>query len=187
MHTKDRIEVTRANGSGEIMRKHIVPFTLALASLSALAIPAVAGETPLGAVSREAVTVEVRHFMLQVAQDVTEHGPTAWRAHFTPAREFFMAVNGHLAFADSDAATRGIAALPTVIKHIELTWGDALRIDPLTSQFAVVASPYSEVQIRRDGTRFIDHGYFTALAERRAEGWMFRDAHWSSASAADAQ
>jgi hypothetical protein len=98
-----------------------------------------------------------------------------------------MAVNGQLAFADSDAASRGIAALPAMIKRIELNWGDDLRIDPLTTRFAVVASSYRELQIKPDGTQMIDRGYFTAVAERSAGRWRFRDAHWSSVSPTNTQ
>jgi hypothetical protein len=146
----------------------------------ALAGGAAGAQAPLTPAERAAVTAEVRQFMLRVASDITQHGPTAWRAQFSPTPQFFMAVNGTLAFADSAAASRGIAALPGIIKSIELKWGDDLRIDPLTAQFAVVASSYYEMQTHPDGTRTADRGYFTAVAERGAAGWTLRDAHWSS-------
>jgi hypothetical protein len=153
--------------------------TLALIAV-ALAGAASAAPAPLTPAERAAVSADVRAFMLKVASEVTQHGPTAWRAQFSQTPQFFMAVNGALAFADSAAASRGIAALPGIIQSIELKWGDDLRIDPLTAQFAVVASSYYEMQTHPDGTRTADRGYFTAVAERGAPGWTLRDAHWSS-------
>jgi hypothetical protein len=149
----------------------------------ALASAAAAAQAPLTPQARAAVSADVRHFMLAVASDVTQHGPTAWRAQFSPTPQFFMAVNGALAFADSAAASRGIAALPAIITSIELKWGDDLRIDPLTAHFAVVASSYYEVQTHPDGTRSIERGYFTGVAEQGVAGWTLRDAHWSSLAA----
>jgi hypothetical protein len=131
--------------------------------------------------TRAAVTVSVRRFVLAVAQDVTAHGPTAWRRHFSDTPSFFMAVNGQLQLADSAAASRAIAALPGMIQRIELTWGEDLRIDPLTAHYAVVASSYSEVQVNPQGQAHTERGYFTAVAERHGGEWTFRDAHWSSA------
>ena len=42
-------------------------------------------------------------------------------------------------------------------------------------------------QIKPDGTQMIDRGYFTAVAERSAGRWRFRDAHWSSVSPTNTQ
>jgi hypothetical protein len=157
-----------------VLRASMALIVLALAGAAAVAQGAL---TPA---ERAAVSADVRHFMLAVASDVTQHGPTAWRARFSQTPQFFMAVNGALAFADSAAASRGIAALPGIIKSIELKWGDDLRIDPLTARFAVVGSSYYELQTHPDGTRNIERGYFTGVAERGAAGWTLRDAHWSA-------
>lgn len=125
------------------------------------------------------VTGDVRVFALEVAQDVTLRGPGAWAKHFSTAPEFFMASQGMLQFANGTAAAQGIEALTRTLKHIELRFGDDLRVDPLTPDYAVVAASFTEVL-----TDNADHdtpvsGYFTALAERRGNAWVFRNAHWS--------
>jgi len=166
-------------------RALIVPLG-ALAALSALSALSWGGQSAAEAQAltpgtRAAVTASVRRFALAVAQDVTAHGPTAWRRYFSDTPSFFMAVNGQLQFADSAAASRAIAALPAMIRRMELTWGEDLGIDPLTAHYAVVASSYSEVQVNPQGQAHTDRGYFTAVAERHGGEWTFRDVHWSSA------
>jgi hypothetical protein len=126
-----------------------------------------------------AVTADVRGFMQTVAQDITRDGPTAWRREFADTPAFFMAAEGRLAFADSAAATAGIAQLPKFIKEIELRWGDDLRVDPLTQDLAVVGSSYHESRVDPAGKRTEESGYFTAVAQFREGHWQFRDAHWS--------
>ena len=128
---------------------------------------------------------DVRVFALEVAQDVTLRGPGAWARHFSAAPEFFMASQGTLQFANGTAAAEGIEALTHTLKRIDLRFGDDLRVDPLTADYAVVAASFTEVL-----TDSADHdtpvsGYFTALAERRGGAWVFRNAHWSLRPAAD--
>jgi hypothetical protein len=125
------------------------------------------------------ITGDVRVFALEVAQDVTLRGPAAWARHFSDAPEFFMASQGTLQFANGAAAKQDIEALTRSFKRLDLRFGDDLRVDPLTSDFAVVAASFTEVQ-----TDMSDHdtsvsGYFTGLAERREGQWVFRNAHWS--------
>jgi hypothetical protein len=125
------------------------------------------------------VTGDVRVFALEVAQDVTLRGPGAWAKHFSGAPEFFMASQGTLQFANGAAAAEGIEALTHTLKRIQLRFGDDLRVDPLTTDYAMVAASFTEVL-----TDSADHdtpvsGYFTGLAERHGEGWVFRNAHWS--------
>jgi hypothetical protein len=125
------------------------------------------------------VTGDVRVFALEVAQDVTLRGPGAWARHFSSTPEFFMASQGALQFANGTAAAEGIEALTHTLKRIRLSFGDDLRVDPLTFDYAVVAASFTEVL-----TDNADHdtpvsGYFTALAERQGGGWVFRNAHWS--------
>ena len=132
------------------------------------------------------VTGDVRVFALEVAQDVTLRGPGAWARHFSTAPEFFMASQGALQFPNGTAAAEGIEALTHKLKRIDLRFGDDLRVDPLTADYAVVAASFTEVL-----TDNADHdtpvsGYFTALAERRGTGWVFRNAHWSLRTAEDA-
>jgi hypothetical protein len=94
-----------------------------------------------------------------------------------------MASEGKLVFPNRQAATRAIGELTQTIQHIELTWGDDLRVDPLTAEFAVVASSWHEVQSDKDGHKTTEDGFFTGLAERRNGQWQFRNAHWSVAAA----
>ncbi len=140
----------------------------------------------LSAARAAAVTADVRGFMSTVAQDITRDGPTAWRREFADTPAFFMASEGRLAFADSAAATAGIAQLPKFIAKLELRWGDDLRVDPLTPDLAVVGSSYHESRFDPAGKRTEENGYFTGVAQFRQGRWEFRDAHWSVVPAAPA-
>jgi hypothetical protein len=121
-----------------------------------------------------------RAFMKSVAQDITKNGPTAWLKYFETSPAFFMAVNGQLAFATNAAATAGTQAFAGTNKSIELTWGDDVRVDPLTAELAVVGVSWREIQVDTAGHRVEERGYFTALLENRGGHWQIRDAHWSS-------
>ena len=129
---------------------------------------------------RSAEEQSVRRFAATVAADVSREGPGAWRKHFSDSPAFFMAVNGHLEFADSAAATKGIEQVAQVLPHIELRWGDDLRVDVLTPEFAMVASAYHEILTDREGHEVQADGFFTGLVERRGGRWQFRNAHWSA-------
>jgi hypothetical protein len=131
-----------------------------------------------------AATVEegVRAFTRTVAHDVTEEGPLAWRKHFADTPSFFMAVDGHLVYPTGAAAIADIPNVTRIIKHIELHWGDDLRIDPLAADLAVVATTWHEVITDAAGKRMDESGYFTGIAEYRDGHWQFRNAHWSSAA-----
>jgi hypothetical protein len=126
---------------------------------------------------------EVYAFVKGVEVGVTKRGPVAWRDYFSEIPTFFMAVDGKVAFAGPDEATRGIAEVAKNISRIELQWG-VVRIDVLSLRLATVGAPYHEVQVWADGHQVTEDGYFTGLAERGAGGaWRFRNAHWSSARA----
>jgi hypothetical protein len=129
-----------------------------------------------------AVEVGVRAFTRNVAQDVTEEGPTAWRKHFADSPSFFMALDGRLVYPSGAAAMAAIPDLARTIKHIELRWGDDLRVDPLTTDLAVVATSWHEVLVDPAGKRVEETGYFTGTAEYRNGRWQFRNAHWSVAA-----
>jgi len=131
-----------------------------------------------------AATVEegVRAFMRTVAHDVTEEGPAAWRKHFADTPSFFMAVDGHLVYSSGAAAMAANPDVVRAIKHIELHWGDDLRVDPLTADLAVVATSWHEVIVDAAGKSLDESGYFTGIAEYRQGRWQFRNAHWSSAA-----
>ena len=136
-----------------------------------------------GCASRDQANVEssVRAFAATVAHDVTQNGPIAWRKHFADTPAFFMAVDGHMAFPNSGAATTAIQDLTRTIKHIELQWGNDLRIDPLSPDLAMLATSWHEVIVNTTGSRVEQAGFFTGVVERRDGHWQFRDAHWSVA------
>ncbi len=136
----------------------------------------------LTAARATAVEAGVRSFMRGVAHDVTQDGPLAWRRHFSDGPAFFMADEGRLVFPDSAAATAGIEAFARTIKQIELRWGDDLRVDPLASNFAIVAASYHEIRVDTAGRRVDESGFFTGTAEKRGGRWQFRNAHWSVAA-----
>jgi hypothetical protein len=133
--------------------------------------------TPNGAAP---VDQAVRAFMQTVCDSVTQDGPMAWIKYFDASPAFFMAVNGQMAFPSTAAAQEGTRKFAQTIRHIELKWGDDLRVDPLTNEFAVVAVSWREIQVDTTGHSVTETGYFTGLAEYREGRWQFRDAHWSS-------
>ena len=131
---------------------------------------------------RAAVEDGVRRFTVTVAQDVTQEGPMAWRKHFADSPGFFMAVNGKLVFPNGQAAAHAIPEIARNYKHIELRWGDDLRVDALTPDMAVVATSWQEVRVDMEGHQVTESGFFTGLAEQRNGQWQFRNAHWSVAA-----
>jgi hypothetical protein len=133
----------------------------------------------LTSAQKHAIEDSVKRFALDVAHEVSQEGPTAWRKHFADSPSFFMAVNGHLAFLDSESATEGIQSFARTIQHIDLHWGNDIRVDPLTADFAVVATPWVEIQTDLKGHQVTTRGFFTAIAQDRDGQWQFRNAHWS--------
>jgi hypothetical protein len=121
----------------------------------------------------------VRAFATLVAHDVSQEGPAAWRRHFADIPAFFMAVDGHVEYASSAAASAGIQDLTRSIKRIELRWGDDLRVDSVTPHLAMLGTSWHEIIESVNGGRVDAGGYFTGLVERREGRWQFRDAHWS--------
>ena len=126
-----------------------------------------------------AIDESARTFMHTVAHDVTQEGPLAWLKFFNTGPEFFMAVNGQLAFPSAAAAKEGTQNFARTMNRIDLTWGDDLRVDPLTAELAVVATSWREIQVDKAGHRIEETGYFTGLAQYRDGRWRFRDTHWS--------
>jgi hypothetical protein len=133
----------------------------------------------LSASTRAAVIEGVRQLARDAAHGVTREGPAAWHRYFSTAPAFFMASEGQVVFSSGSAATHGIDDLTHLIRSIELRWSDDLRVDPLTADLAVMGSSWSELRVGVDGARVTERGYFTAVAERREGGWVFRNAHWS--------
>jgi hypothetical protein len=136
---------------------------------------------PLTTARASAVESDVRAYANVVAQGVTQEGPTAWRKYFADSPSFFMASGGRLVFPDSASATKGIQDFARTIKHMELQWGEDMRVDPLTPELAVMAAPWHEIRVDTAGNRVDEGGYFTAVAEYRNGHWQFRNAHWSVA------
>ena len=118
--------------------------------------------------------------MQSVAASISERGPAAWPEYFDKTPAFFLAVDGQVQFSDGPAAQAGIPRLARMIKKIELRWGDALRVDPLSDDLAMVGAPWHENVTLADGHLLDTSGYFTAVAERVQGRWQFRNAHWSS-------
>ena len=131
---------------------------------------------------KAAVEDGVRRFVLRLAQDVTQEGPAAWRKEFADTPSFFMATEGQMVFANGQAAAQGIQDLTRMIKHIELRWGNDLRVDPLTPDLAVVATSWQEVREDMEGHQVTESGFVTGVAEQRDGEWRFRSAHWSVAA-----
>jgi hypothetical protein len=77
-------------------------------------------------------------------------------------------------------AQEGTRKFAQTITHIELKWGDDLRVDPITADLAMVAASWHETMVDLAGHRVDQMGYFTGLAEYREGRWQFRNAHWSS-------
>jgi hypothetical protein len=87
------------------------------------------------------VDKEVRAFAKDVASGVTHDGPTAWRRYFSDSPAFFMASEGRLAFTNGASAAAAIPDLARTIRKLQLEWGEELRVDPLTPELAVMATP----------------------------------------------
>ncbi len=141
---------------------------------------------PLTASQAASVQQQVRAFASAVAEDVTHNGPAAWGRHFADSPAFYMADEGQLVFPNRAAATAAIADLVKTVQHIELQWGQDVRVDVLTANLAGVASPYHEVRVDTAGRRVEERGFFTAVAELQNGRWQFRNAHWSVARPASA-
>jgi hypothetical protein len=159
------------------IRSLLLAVTLAACVLCAAGASPSHSVTPDGAGS---VDQAVRAFMQTVSRSVTQDGPMAWIKYFDASPAFFMAVNGQMAFPNTAAAQEGTRKFAQTIRHIELNWGDDLRVDPLTNEFAVVSVSWCEMQVDTAGHSVTETGYFTGLAEYREGRWQFRDAHWSS-------
>jgi len=157
--------------------------SLLLAATLAGCVLCAAGANPSHSVTPDGATSvdqAVRAFMQTVSHSVTQDGPMAWIKYFDASPAFFMAVNGQMAFPNPAAAQEGTRQFAQTIRHIELNWGDDLRIDALTNELAVVAVSWREMQLDTAGHSITETGYFTGLAEYREGRWQFRDAHWSS-------
>ncbi len=131
-----------------------------------------------------AIDAAVRAFASAVAEDVTRDGPAAWEKHLGRSPAFFMAADGTLVFPNRAAATSAVRDLVHTLPHVELRWGEDLRVDPLAENLAGLAASYRELQVDAAGHRLDERGFFTAVVEYDAGRWQFRNAHWSAAAPA---
>jgi hypothetical protein len=160
-----------------------ISFLLIAVAFNAVCVPGEARAGHSQSLSRDespAVDRALRAFMKTVAHSVTQDGPLAWIKYFDASPAFFMVVNGQMAFQNADAAKDGTRKFAQTIRQIELKWGDDLRVDPITNDFAVVAVSWREIQVDNTGRSVTETGYFTGLAEYREGHWQFRNAHWSA-------
>ena len=134
---------------------------------------------PLTPAQKTGVESNVRSFLSTVGHDVTREGPAAWSKFFLDSPSFFMASEGRLQFADAQEARAAIQGLTRIIRHIDLRWGEDLRVDVLTPHLAVVGASYSEVRSDAEGHQVNETGYFTGLTQFENGRWQFRDVHWS--------
>ena len=147
--------------------------------LGALSIAACGGRH-LTAARAAVVEKDVRAFVQVVAHDVTQEGPLAWPKYLDESAAFFLVSNGNLVFRDGASVAGGMQKFASTFPHVELAWGDDLRVDPLAEDLAVVAASYREVLTGVDGSRGEQTGYFTGTAEYRDGRWRFRNQHWSA-------
>lgn len=172
---------TRVLSVAFFLRQFEICFLLSAITLAACA-PCTAGASQRSMTPEQAAAVDraVRTFMQSVSHSVTQDGPLAWIKYFDASPTFFMAVNGQMAFPNAAAAQDGTRKFAQTIRRIELKWGDDLRVDALTNEFAMVAVSWREIQVDTAGHSVTQEGYFTGLAEYRDGHWQFRNAHWSA-------
>ncbi|MEO8200071.1 MAG: nuclear transport factor 2 family protein [Gemmatimonadota bacterium] len=113
-------------------------------------------------------------------QDPARDGVSGWLPHFRRDASFFMASDGDLVFSSNAVADSVVAIRATTLRAIDLRWMDS-RIDSLTPDSAVFAARFTEALADSSGQVQNIHGYFTAVAERQATDWQFRNLHWSLA------
>jgi len=169
-----------------MIKRLAFPITLALSLCGACMAQNDAPCQPSPFTKERAAAVDraVRAFAQDVARDVTQDGPIAWQKYFSDRPEFFMAVNGHLVFPSGAAAKEAMKEVALAFRHIELRWGDDVRVDPMEPDLAVIATSYHEVRVAYSGARIDEDGFFTATVEYRDGRWQIRNVHWSAAPAA---
>ena len=121
----------------------------------------------------------VNQMVETIAKSISHEGPLVWLRYFENSPDFFMAADGQLVFPDNNAATNFLKNIyAKSVSRIELKWKD-IRIDPLTNKIAGVAAFFHENITDTAGKMSPSDGYFTGIAERTAQGWQLRNAHWS--------
>ena len=116
--------------------------SLLLAITLAACVPSGAGAShshsvpPDGAAS---VDQAVRAFMQTVAHSVTQDGPMAWIKYFDASPRILYGRQRPDGLPEYRRRTGRTRKFAQTIPQIELKWGDDLRVDLLTNEFAVVA------------------------------------------------
>ena len=126
----------------------------------------------------------VNRLAANVQHDVSQEGPKAWLRYFDKSPDFFMASGGKLVFPNYDSAVTFVKWFASTGRSIKLTWSD-LKIDPLSSDLAVLRAYWFEVITDSSGNRTPSEGYFTGIVKYTPVGWKFRNLHWSIAGQTD--
>jgi len=103
-----------------------------------------------------------------------------WARYFARSPGFFMAVDGQLIFASNAAADSAMPLIARALRGVDLRW-QSLRIDSVSPDLAVIASPFTEALTDSLGHTSSIAGYFTAVVVRGDSGWRLRNLHWSLA------
>jgi hypothetical protein len=152
---------------------------LFIAFLSAFLFSCKQSDAPLSDSQSAEVKADVLKLADSTAKDISTKGPIAWLDHFEDSPGFFMASGGSLAFPDYHTADSFIkGTVVKVMPKITLKWSD-IRVDPLTSQIAVMGAGFHEDVTDPTGKITPYDGYFTATVHQTEKGWKFRDEHWS--------
>lgn len=156
------------------------PVLSVLPFISVLLFSCQGSKTSFSEDQSRAVKDSVLQLADMTAKGISTKGPIAWLDYFEDSPGFFMANDGGVQLPDYKTADSFIKnTLVKVISKITLKWS-AIRVDPLTPGIAVMAAGYHEDITDASGKTTPYDGYFTALVHKTANGWKFRDEHWSS-------
>lgn len=124
------------------------------------------------------VKKNVGAFMDSIASNISAKGPKAWLDYFENSKEFFMASDGQIAFANIDSARNFVNnVLAKNISSIQLQWSN-IRIDSLAKEYASIAADFHEDISDTDGKISRYDGYFTAIGHLTSS-WKLQNVHWS--------
>lgn len=156
------------------MMKHIWLLPL----IACVIIACQTNNKPFAVAESKQVNDSVTLLMSNISKAITSKGPIAWLDYFENSPDFFMASDGQLAFKDYASAKTFITdTLVKNIPHINLKW-DKVRIDPLTTDLASIATDFHEKLTDISGKSLGFDGYFTATAHHSLAGWKLRNVHW---------
>ncbi|HTD42178.1 MAG TPA: hypothetical protein VK671_16225 [Mucilaginibacter sp.] len=161
------------------MKTHYSIVSICIALISTVLLSCQENRTSLSTSQSQEVKDSVLKLADLTAKDITAKGPIAWLDHFEDSPDFFMVNEGTLALSNYRAADSFIkTTLVKVMPKITLKWS-AIRVDPLTSQIAIMAANFHEDAADASGKITPYDGYFTATIHKTEKGWKFRNEHWS--------